>query len=381
MKISFFLSLLLLYYIYDGYLRLLLILAKRSKTLHPDEILNEAHLPTITILLTVFNEEKAIIGRLENILSCRYPPERLEILVASDGSTDSTDVLVKRFAKHGVRLFRPRERKGKTDTQNQAILTASGEILIFTDAETTFEPEFLIQIVKPFADPTVGGVGGNCLMRKESATGITESQNFYWRYELKLRSLESELGMLAVSSGACMAIRRNLFKEMEATYGEDCIIPLDVVLQGYRFVHAQDAVAYDTWASETGAEFKSRVRMTLRNWQGTWSRSCLLNPFRFGKISLTLWSHKVLRWLSPIFLISMTISAVALASQGSEEFVLVGLSLLVFYFAGLIGWWSEARGIRLPILSTVYSFLLANAGFLVGLWRSLRGHKVQAYRN
>lgn len=167
---------------------------------------------------------------------------------------------------------------------------------------------------------------------------------------------------------------------MDAAYGEDCVVPLDVVLQGFRMVHAEDAFAYDKMDSSPAGEFQTRVRMTLRNWQGTWSRSELLNPLRHPGYAFALWSHKILRWLSPVFLICATISVLLLAINGSPFFIVVGAGLLVFYGSGLIGWVAERKGIRLPLLSTIFSFLLANLGFLGGLWKALKGRRVTAYR-
>lgn len=380
MAILFWISLAILYYVYDGYLRLLLLVTRLTGASEPSFPEPNSGPPRVTVLLTVFNEQDVIEKRIENILQCEYPRDNLEILVASDGSTDRTDDLVKNFHEQGVILFRPLERKGKTDTQNQAVEKATGDILVFTDAGTTFDKQFLMNIVRPFSDPAVGGVSGRCLF-SSGDTGITESQDFYWRFELRLRELESNLGILAVSTGACVAVRKVLFKPMEAIYGEDCVLPLDVVLQGYEMKHCNAAVAYDTWAGETGSEFKTRVRMTLRNWQGTWSRSGLLNPLRYPGIALALWSHKLLRWLSPVFLMIMTITAVVMAIRGNQEFQLIGLAMVLVYLCGAAGWWVQSKGLRLPVVTKIYSFLLANAGFLVGLWRSLSGHTVRAYRN
>jgi len=381
MEILFWVSLLVLCYIYDGYLRLLLLLDRLFAAPEKSSSDSSAELPRITVLITVYNEEEAIVKRIQNILACDYPRDKLEVMVASDGSTDATDNLVRSFEDASVILFRPLERRGKSDTQNQAIQMATGDIVVFTDAGTSFDKEFLRNIVKPFENPAVGGVDGTCLFLEKAGSGINESQNYYWRYELRLRELESKLSILAVSSGACLTIRKELFRPMEAIYGEDCIIPLDIILQGYKMKHVSNAIAYDTWASESASEFKARVRMTLRNWGGTWSRPKLLNPLQYGGIAFALWSHKLLRWLSPFFLIIMTLSALVLSVYGQERFVLISVGLLLFYLAGFLGWRSEAAGSRLPILSKIYSFLLANIGFLVGVWKSITGRKIRAYRN
>ncbi len=183
-----------------------------------------------------------------------------------------------------------------------------------------------------------------------------------------------------MGSGACLAMRRKLFQPMSELYGEDCVLPLQVVSQGYRFVHASNAIAYDSWPCDISGELKARTRTTLRNWQGTWSRPELLNPIRYPGIAFSLWSHKLLRWLSPLALLCMTVSSVLLAWEDRQLFLFVSAGLGFFYLGGAVGWWAEWTGHHLPIVTKAYSFLLANTGFLIGLWRSAMGHAVTTYR-
>ena len=379
MTVIFSISLFALYYVYDGYLRILQILSMlKHSPFSPRQ--EQKEFPAITVLLTVFNEENKIRPRINNILETTYPPDRLEVIVASDGSTDDTDSIVSHYGDNRVRLFRPLQRNGKTDTQNKAIAVATGDIVIFSDADTKFDKGFLRNITMPFSDLLVGGVDGHLLFQTNTKSGVSLSQGFYWEYELRLRSLESDLGILAVASGGCLAIRRELFRTMPPTIGEDCIVPLDVVLQGYRMIHANNALAYDIMDHESTKELRTRIRMTLRNWQGTWSRPALLNPFRYPSYSFSLCSHKLVRWLSPVFLLLATICATILALRGSTFFRLVSLGFVAFYAVGMIGWLAEVRGKRVPLVRTVYSFLLAQLGFLIGVWKAIRGVNITAYR-
>jgi cellulose synthase/poly-beta-1,6-N-acetylglucosamine synthase-like glycosyltransferase len=379
METMFWISVFWIYYVYDGYLRFLKFVVGFAphRKANPAE---KVH-PSVTVLLTVYNEENKIVARLDNILDTDFPLDRLQVIVASDGSTDSTDELVRSYPHPQVSFTRPLQRRGKTDTQNQAVANASGDILIFTDADTVFQRSFISNIVKEFDDPKVGGADGRCVILRNDNSGISSSQVCYWSREVSIRDLEGRLGILAVGSGACLAMRRSLFRPMSELYGEDCILPLQVVGQGYRFVHASDAVAYDTWPCDIRGELKSRIRTTLRNWQGTWSRPELLNPLRHPGIAFSLWSHKLLRWLSPLALLCMTVSSVILACQGQQLFLLISLALGFFYLGGVVGWWAEWTGHQLPFVTLVYSFLLANTGFLIGLWRSARGHAVTTYRH
>ncbi len=381
MELLFVFSVAALYYIYDGYLRLLQVLSLSFKYSEKPKRIVDRELPSVTVLLTVFNEAGAIVERLQNILGSDYPPHLLDVLVASDGSTDETEDLVRQLDEKQVRLFRPATREGKTGTQNQAVPLARGEIIVFTDAGTRFDRNFIKNVVSPFQDASVGAVDGHLLLISDPDSGISQNQGRYWGFELKLRELESQLGILAVASGACLAVRRELLKPMCIAYGEDCMVPLDVASQGYRIVHATDALATDLLDTDPDKEFRTRVRMTLRNWQGTWSRRGLLNPVRFPGYALALWSHKIVRWMSPLFLILMLISATVLALEGKSIFQAWVSLLVILCIGGLLGRRGENQRLSLPGTSAVYSFLLANAGFFVGLCKCLFGHKVTVYRH
>lgn len=369
-----------LIYVYAGYglaLRLAAALAPRRADEDTPAV---AALPRITVLVTVFNEERGIGERVANLLDCEYPMPLLEVIVASDGSTDRTDSIVESLSDPRVRLFRSRARGGKSVTQNEALATATGDVIVFTDADTRFDRKFLMAIARPFNDAEVGAVDGHLLFRHHDAAGIGASQDRYWRYELWLRALESRLGLLAVMSGACMAVRRELLGPLPSDVGEDCIVPLDVVAGRRRVVHAADAVAIDRMQTTPEGELRARARMTLRNWKGTWMHPRLLNPLRHPGYAWSLWSHKLLRWLSPVMLIVGTLACILLA-RASAAFAAAAIGLGIFYALGLIGWLTARRGTSIPLAGAVFSFLLANAGFLIGIARAMRGASVTHYTN
>jgi hypothetical protein len=175
-----------------------------------------------------------------------------------------------------------------------------------------------------------------------------------------------------------MAIRKKLFNPMEGEYGEDCIIPLDILLQGYRVVHEPEVVAYDKMESSIEGELATRIRMTLRNWTGTLSRKELLNPLRYPPIAWTIVSHKLLRWLTPFFLIGLFLSNIFLLSKGSIYQILFILQILFYLFA-LIGLLSHKYQTEIPIISSAFSFCLANVGFLIGVFKAFKGESVAKY--
>ena len=379
------LATLILYWVYDGYgrcLQLLVLLSrKNSEASGGGEDFKANSWPSITVLLTVHNEEIVIRRRIENILRCNYPAEKLCVVIASDGSTDSTNEIVRSFSHRGVRLFES-PGLGKTGTQNAAIRTIESDLIAFTDADILFDTDWCKQVARRFRNPQVGAVDGRALYEAPTSDALQASQGFYWTYELKLRLLESQLGILAVVAGACFAIRRSLFMTMDPAIGEDCIVPLDVVTQRHLVVHEPLAIARFDSEEDSSITLRRRIRMTLRNWQGTWTRSHLLNPLRHPGYAFALWSHKLLRWLSPLFLATATVSSLV-------QLILAPSLISALFFApfgGLfalagIGWLSARRHLQIPGTGAAYSFLVANVAFLIGIWRAVTGHRIHSYRN
>lgn len=373
-------SCLTLYWIYDGYGRFLAVVVRVLdwRTNGPVPVMvADSDLPTLTVLLTVHNEEQTVVSRLQNLLACDYPEEKMQILVASDRSSDRTDELVESLGSPRIKCFRSTG-PGKTATQNAALSLISSDIIVFTDAGTVFDRIFLKRIANCFADTHVGGAAGYLLFDALDPNANVRSQGYYWAYELKLRTLESRLGLLAVVAGAAFAARRSLMLPMDPSVGEDCIVPLDVVSQGFRVVHERRAIAHEQFGHDTGVTLRSRIRMTLRNWQGTWSRPRLLNPLRNPGYAFALWSHKLLRWLSPLFLVLAMASATWLVvfQPGPLSWLAAVPFVGLFGMAGL-----GAMGQPVPGAGASFSFLMANLAFSIGVLRAICGNRVFSYRN
>jgi cellulose synthase/poly-beta-1,6-N-acetylglucosamine synthase-like glycosyltransferase len=364
-----------LFYIYGGYALLIRLLARKIElAFEPPE-----HLPTLTVLITVFNEAQVVEDRIRNVLECRYPKERLEVLVASDGSTDGTDERVLSLGYSCVHLIRVGGRVGKSATPNYAVRMASGEIVLFTDADTEFQTNLLLEMVAPFADPRVGGVDGHLQLREVAGSDVSQSHGVYWSQENAIRSAESRLGTLAVGSGACIAVRKHLIPELPSNVGEDCVLPLEVIKRGFRMLHASRALYAESMEHEPSRELRARIRMTLRNWQGTWMYAELLNPIRHPAYAWALWSHKLLRWLSPFILLLLAASAHILAFEGYQFGVVMSAIVDVGIALALTGWIAYNFGLGVPIAGRAFSFALANLGFLLGVSKALLQRGVEAY--
>ncbi len=376
---AFIIVLSILAYTWLGYPLLLALAAASRRPGHGIVAEQKDVKPAVSVLVTVRNEAEVIRQRVANILDGDYPGELLEVMVASDGSIDETERIVKELAAADprIRLLRTGG-GGKSHAQNLAIARAGGEIVILTDAETAFAKNTISRLACRFADGTVGCVSGRLVMGK-GKNGIAESQGLYWRYEMLLRSLESRAGTLHTASGLAMAFRRELFQPFEAVYGDDCIIPLNIIARGYRVVHENSAVAYDEMPHGIRSELNARIRMTLRNITCTLSKHQLINPFRHPLFSVSIVSHKLLRWFTPYSLILLLAANLPLLGRG--WFFTAAFTLqLIAYLAALIGLAGEKIGRRVPLASPAFSFLLANVGFFLGVLYAMMGRRITAYR-
>jgi len=368
------LSLALLVYTWAGYPALIVFLRRLLRR----EVARSTIHPYVSLILAAHNEERCIEDKLRDCLKLKYPLDRIEFLVASDNSTDATEALVQEFSRRDprIRLLRTETRAGKSGAQNLAVAHARGEILFFTDANTRMAPDALQQLVENFADPRVGLVTATVHFVQPKGA-VPQGQGIYWRYELLIRQAESDLGILAKASGQALAVRRTLFRPMRTCYGDDCVLPLEVRIQGYRVIHDTHAIVTDTMPHSLDGEMRARIRMTARNWTGTMSQIAILNPFRFPATSWALFSHKVLRWLSPVFLAALF----AASFFSALHFRWTGLCLLqvFFYLSAFLGWQFARKGRKAGIFGYAFAFCLANIGFLFGLVRALRNQRIVAY--
>ena len=209
-QIVFWLATAALFYTYFGYPLFVYLYSLAF----PKSIAKSDFEPTVTILITAYNEEKAIRSKLENTFQIEYPKDKLEILVASDGSSDRTDEIVKEFAGQSVKLFRQEGRKGKTYTQNKAVEKATGEIIIFSDATTDYQPNVLREILPNFADETIGCVAGKLIYVDEAETDVGKGAKSYWNYETFIKESESRACSLIGASGCLYSVRKSAYQPM-----------------------------------------------------------------------------------------------------------------------------------------------------------------------
>jgi len=317
----------LLVYVYAGYP----LLAWAISVLRPRPVLaRDDHRPRVSVLIAAFNEAASIEQTVRNKLEQDYPPDRLEVLVVSDASDDGTDAIVEALGDPRVRLVRQEPRAGKTSGLNLIAPQATGEVLVFSDANSLYAPDTIAELVKPLADPDVGYVTGRMLYRAPDGSPTGEGCSAYMRYENQLRAWETRLGSIVGVDGGVDAIRRDIWQPMRADQLPDFVAPLTVRARGYRVVYQPGARLYEDALSDSGDEFRMRVRVTLRAFWAMKDMARMLDPLRYGLFAWQLWSHKLLRYLAPFFQLGVLVANVAVAGQGGPWLTLLGLQA-VFY--------------------------------------------------
>ena len=327
--------------------------------------------PSLAIIVAAYNEESCIGQRLDNLLQQDYPGE-FHILVGSDGSKDNTASILQRYADHpqiSVCIFE--QNRGKVSVLNDLVAQAAAEILVFTDANTQFAPDTLTRLATAFTRPDIGAVSGELILT--TPDGNQNADGLYWRYEQQLKKAESRLDSLLGANGAIYAMRRSLYQPLPTdTIVDDFCIVMNVRKQGYRVIYDDRALAYEEVAPSLKDEFGRRVRIGLGNYKALLANSWALHP-RHGLFAWCFWSHKVLRWLVPHFMLLALLANLWLLEWPFYQLTLA-LQLLAY---GLV-WWGQKRlaeGKKIPAVVALLSFfVMMNLALGVGFIRFIRGH-------
>lgn len=331
-------------------------------------------LPTVTIIVTAYNEERCIRAKLDNLVGLNYPPELADIVVASDGSSDATEDIAASYDPLRVRVRRLEGRCGKTACQNAAAAVARGEILVFTDATTRLRLDALRYLVAGFADPKVGCVGGSLRYVSENDNVNGRELETYWSYELRLRAAESALGSLIGVSGCLYAVRRSAYRAINPTLISDFVIAMTMREQGLRTVLAPEAVCFEATLGIARQELSMRVRVAIRSFNALIRERRFLNPLTYGLFAWQLWSHKVLRYASPLLWLGALAANLALARDPLYLSLLIGQTSLLT--AGAVGFVLQDNQREAGVFGKPYYFLLTNLASLIATLRYLQGERM-----
>jgi cellulose synthase/poly-beta-1,6-N-acetylglucosamine synthase-like glycosyltransferase len=366
-ELIFWLSVGLIVYVYAGYPLCLHLLAR----LRADPPSRAPFQPTVTIIIPAFNEARVIGATIENKLALDYPAEKREIIVVSDESTDGTDDIVRAYADRGVKLLRQEPRQGKTAGLNRAVAMAGGEVLVFSDANSIYAPDALTHLMANFADRRVGYATGKMVYTDAEGTIIGDGCSAYMRYENALRAMESDIGSLVGVDGGIDACRKSLYRGMRADQLPDFVLPLSVVTQGYRVVYEPRAQLKEHTLTTGSAEYRMRVRVALRAMWALRDMRHLLNAARYGIYSWQIFSHKVLRYLVIIPMVTAFIANLMLIA--TPEYLALFAGQIAFY---AMAWKGSRGGGRQPAyVALPYYFTVLNLACGHALYRFLKGEK------
>lgn len=363
-QILFWIAFLMLGYICIGYP----ILARVRAAIHPKTRRRAPMEPTVTIIVAAHNEESRIERRLRNLLALDYPKEKLEILVASDGSTDDTASRARAFTSSGVRVYDFSERRGKPAMLNDLVPLATGEIVVFADARQRYDAQAVRALVSNFADSGVGAVSGELVMTPARTTETgAEGAAVYWQYEKLIRSTESRSGSTVGATGAIYAIRKALFEPLaEDTLLDDVLIPVRITRRGYQVVFEPEAKAFDIAPPNGHAELVRKIRTIGGTFQlfarERWLLSPRLNPLWFETIS-----HKALRLTLPIWLVLLLVSNLTLLQSPLYQLLMVGQG--AFYATALASCGQQQARRRRMVLTLPYTMCLLSWATIVGFFR------------
>jgi cellulose synthase/poly-beta-1,6-N-acetylglucosamine synthase-like glycosyltransferase len=362
MEVLFWTSVLIVVYVYMGYPLVLAVLQRWARPTYADP----NHLPTVSLVIAAYNEEQVLHQKLQNALALQYPADRLDIVVASDGSTDATNSIAKAYHNKGVVLHEVEPRGGKARALGLVVPRSRGEVVVLSDANTMYQPDALKKLVRHFADPTVGAVSGDVQL-VDAAPSHARSEGFYYRYERWLQTMESRLGSIIGADGGMYALRRELFRPPSVgLILDDFVISMTVARLGSRVLYEPEAIAIEQGTLSSHEEFRRKVRIVSGGIQAI-RRGEGLPRLQQPLLSFCYLSHKLLRWLVPCFLLLIFLSSFFL--RHAPLYTLAWYGQLLFY--GVAGLYAvgvpqlrQLAGSGVP-----YYFCLVNGAALLGLWK------------
>jgi cellulose synthase/poly-beta-1,6-N-acetylglucosamine synthase-like glycosyltransferase len=338
-------------------------------------VLSKDSTPRVTVIISAFNEEDVIAKKIENTLALDYPKENLEVIVVSDNSTDRTDEIVKRYESRGVILQSQPVRRGKTAGLNDAVRNARGKILVFSDADSMYEPNALKIISGSLAsDRRIGLVTGSTNYVSEGQGKMVVTTGIYARLERFIKKHESLVGSCVGADGAIFGMRKSLYKPLQDDDINDLVLPLKVVKQGRRVVLLEHLTCTEAPAADESGEFKRQVRITNRTLRALFRNAELMNVIKFPLFSFEVVSHKMLKLSAPFFMLSLLPLNALLLDQGRVYYAIF-IAQVACYGLCLLRLVRDRGGKKHALFGFMYHFIMVNVSILVGWIKFLTGKK------
>jgi poly-beta-1,6-N-acetyl-D-glucosamine synthase len=327
------------------------------------------YFPSVSLIISAYNEDTVIKKKIENCLAIEYPMEQLEIIIASDGSDDLTNRIIRENNSDRI-IFYDLERMGKVNVLNTVIPKSHGEILVFSDANTIYNSDAIKELTKYFQNDGIGCVCGNLQLINPDTNEI-DGESLYWRYEKWIKKSESKLGVVVGANGAIYAIRRDILAPLPGnTINDDFHNSMQTFVKKSKLIFAEEAVAKEDVAVDFQSEFKRHIRDGAGHYREMWHFASLLNPFK-GKYFLAYFSHRVLRWLVPFFMILIFILNTLLIDK--LVFVYLLILQVAFYASVFILFILKRNGIKVGFLNVILFFTSTNIALFIGFLKNILG--------
>jgi biofilm PGA synthesis N-glycosyltransferase PgaC len=376
MIITFWISLFLVFYTFFGYGILLYLLVRLKRLIAPSKrkLFEFNELPSCTLIVAAYNEEDFIRQKIANTLALNYPKGKLSFIFVTDGSSDNTPGIVAEYPS--IKLLHSPARLGKISAVHRSILEVDTELIVFTDANTFLNADALILMCRHYADPAVGAVAGEKRVMIEESADATAGEGFYWKYESKLKTWDSELHSVVGAAGELFSIRKNQYEPVPSnSVLDDFMISMRIAEKGFVIVYEPNAFAQETSSANVSEELKRKIRIAAGGMQSViWLKS-LLNPFKLPILSFQYISHRVLRWtITPFLMILAVILNLIIVINGdSFLYILLLAAQIIFYASAYLGKLLEDRKIKVKLLFIPYYFCMMNYAVLAGLIRYFKG--------
>jgi cellulose synthase/poly-beta-1,6-N-acetylglucosamine synthase-like glycosyltransferase len=374
-------ALLLVGYAYAGYPLLLRLVSRgaahRPAPAAPAELAGDW--PAVTVVVAAYDEAARIGARLDNLLASHYPADRLRVIVVSDGSTDGTVAAVRAREDPRVTVLEGAGRRGKAACLNDGLAACGTDFVVMTDVRQPLEPDAIARLVGALrADPRLGAVSGELVFRDDAPTAFSRGVDFYWRYEKRIRQLESGWRSVVGVTGAIYALRRELWQPLPAgTILDDVLVPMRIAMAGHRVAFEPAARAWDTPSRDAATERRRKVRTLAGNWQLLALEPRLMSPAA-NPIALEYWSHKILRLIAP-FLLALAFAGCGALAARSPLYASLFLAQLAFYGLALAG--AAVRALQpLALVRVPLAFVQLNSFAVLGLLEFLRNRDAHLWR-
>ncbi|MCF7885303.1 MAG: glycosyltransferase [Candidatus Marinimicrobia bacterium] len=324
-------------------------------------------MPSVLLLISAYNEEKIIREKIDNSLCIEY--ENLQIVIASDGSTDNTEKICREFEPE-IRLIHFDKNEGKNATLNKILSNISSDIVVFTDANTMYKKNTIKKLVGGFSDPKVGCIGGHLMLTQTKDSNTSQGEGLYWCYENMLKQMESDLGELLSTNGGIFAARKKIIEKLEEDVPNDFQIPMNIGAKGYKVIYNSDAIAIEKTSTNFIEEMKRKIRIVNRTFTGFLKFKDSIKGLRLFELI----SHKLIRWFIGIFALLLLLISIALVNQPLYFWILI--AQIIFYFLAFVGFifHSESNIIYIPFYITII-FIASTIGVL----KALTGEKYKKW--